>query len=312
MTNQKINPYITIIFSLFVFIFTNMSFAQTPVNSQESSTNEIEETKFIRIKKDNKNRPVSLQLANARYVPIDGIPNDLSVDLISAVHIADQSYYENLNTLFKKYDVVLFESVSKKIKDNTRLNKKYKSKKKSKRSLISKLQIAIGESLDLDFQMDIIDYSAKNFVHADLSPKEFFQSMEENGESFASWTVNAMLISYQQHMSNPGKSYSMNIDFMMAMMSENSEIGLKKFAANLLVDDENGLKMFEGNNGSTIITARNNRVLKVLREQIEKGHKKFAIFYGAGHMQEMEKTLMMEFKLKPDQVNWIDAWNLTK
>ena len=113
-------------------------------------------------------------------------------------------------------------------------------------------------------------------------------------------------------MTNPGKSYAMNIDLIMAMMSENPEIGLKKLVASLLVDDEDGLKMFEGNNGSTIITARNNRVLKVLREQIEKGHKKFAIFYGAAHMQDMEKTLMDEFKLKPDQVNWIDAWNLTK
>ena len=66
----------------------------------------------------------------------------------------------------------------------------------------------------------------------------------------------------------------------------------------------------EGDKGSTIVTARNLKALKVLRREIEKGNKTFAIFYGAAHMPEMEKVLMKEFKLKKSQVNWVDAWDL--
>ncbi|MBL4659123.1 MAG: hypothetical protein JKY19_02110, partial [Alcanivoracaceae bacterium] len=59
-------------------------------------------------------------------------------------------------------------------------------------------------------------------------------------------------------------------------------------------------------------STRNLKALKVLRREIEKGHKKFAIFYGAAHMPEMAEVMMKKFKLKPGQVKWVDAWDLSQ
>jgi hypothetical protein len=72
------------------------------------------------------------------------------------------------------------------------------------------------------------------------------------------------------------------------------------------------MKALEGENGSTLITERNLKALKVLRQQIEKGNKEFAIFYGAAHMPEMADVLMQEFKMKKESVRWLDAWDLKK
>lgn len=297
--------------SLFI---VNGNFANAHVTPIVNNTSEDKpRQKFIRIEKDD-NTPVAMQTAIVRYVPEDGIPNDLHVDLISAVHIGDQAYYEKLNILFKKYDVVLYESVSKKKPKNLKSNRNAARSISSKRnkSFISSIQTTMAESLGLSFQMHGIDYTASNFVHADLSPDEFFKSMEKNGESYASWTINSLLIGLQQYVTNPGKNAELNMGFLMAMISPNKDKDLKIFAANLLENEfaKDSLRAFEGKNGSTIITARNDRVLQVLREEIEKGNKSVAIFYGGGHYPEMEEVLINEFKLKPDQVTWIDAWDL--
>jgi hypothetical protein len=48
------------------------------------------------------------------------------------------------------------------------------------------LQQGLKNALELTFQLDEIDYQAGNFVHADMTPQEFEQSMAERGESLLS------------------------------------------------------------------------------------------------------------------------------
>jgi hypothetical protein len=263
---------------------------------------EKNKTEFLRIKKDEKDQPVSMQLANVTYIPENGIPNDLSVDLISAVHIADKSYYENLNKLFKTYDVVLYELVA---PEGTRVGDKAATEGKS---LLSALQSGMKNVLGLTFQLDEVDYSPKNFVHADISPDDFKKSMDDKGESFLSMFLNMWLVGLQQQATNPNAVN--NVDLLLALFSSNREHDLKIIAANQFIEMGPAMDVLEGENGSTIVTARNLKALKVLRQEIEKGHKKFAIFYGAAHMPEMEKVLMKEFKMKRDQIHWVDAWDL--
>ena len=37
---------------------------------------------------------------------------------------------------------------------------------------------------------------------------------------------------------------------------------------------------------------------------------KIAIFYGAGHMPDIEKRLIADFGMKHDGERWLEAWNL--
>ena len=48
---------------------------------------------------------------------------------------------------------------------------------------------------------------------------------------------------------------------------------------------------FGGEDGSAIITDRNKKALVVLKKEIADGKKKIGIFYGAGHLSDMDKRL---------------------
>jgi DNA-binding LacI/PurR family transcriptional regulator len=67
---------------------------------------------------------------------------------------------------------------------------------------------------------------------------------------------------------------------------------------------------FGGEEGSTLITDRNGAALEVLSEEIEKGHKRIAIFYGAAHMDDFDQRLKKDFDLEPGEVEWLEAWDL--
>ncbi len=270
--------------------------------SPTTTVSEKNKTEFLRIKKDANDVPIALQLANVRYVPKSGIPKGVQVDLISAVHIADQSYYKNLNEIFKNYDVVLYELVA---PEGTRVGDKAASEGKS---ILSMFQQGMKNVLGLTFQLDEVDYAAKNFVHADISPDEFVKSMEDNGESFFSMFLKMWIAGIKQQASNPNAVS--DADILVALFSGDREKNLKIIAAQQFSQMDGVMDAISGENGSTIVTTRNLKALKVLRREMERGKKTFAIFYGAAHMPEMEEVLMREFKLKKSQVNWLDAWDL--
>lgn len=288
--------------SILLVSFSCSTLAKDLTTSPTTTLSEKNKTEFLRIKSDENNTPVSLQLANARYVPISGIPNGMYVDLISAVHVADKSYYQTLNELFKTYDVVLYELVA---PEGTRVGDREASEGKGMLSLI---QQGMKNVLGLTFQLEEVDYSPKNFVHADISPEDFEKSMDERGESFFSMFMRMWLVGIQQQATNPNAVNDM--DLIMAMFSPNKERDLKVIAAKQFMNMDPLMNAIEGDKGSTLVTTRNLKALKVLRQEIEKGNKTFAIFYGAAHMPEMEEVMMKEFKLKPAGTNWIDAWDL--
>ena len=285
-----------------LFSFNTITAKESKTIPETVPVSEKKKAEFLRVTKDENNVPISLQLANARYVPISGIPKDMHVDLISAVHVADKSYYEALNELFKSYDVVLYELVA---PEGTKVGDKNAGEGKS---LLSAIQLGMKNALGLTFQLDEVDYSPENFVHADISPEDFKKSMDEKGESFFSMFLNMWLVGIQQQATNPNAVN--DVELIMAMFSDNRERDLKIIAAQQFMSMDPIMKAIEGEDGSTILAARNLKALKVLRQEIENGHKTFAIFYGAAHMPEMARVMMEEFKLKPDQVNWIDAWDL--
>ena len=67
-------------------------------------------TTFARVDTDEQNEPRALQLAIVSYSPTDD--SNFTVDLISAIHIGDSSYYAELNERFRDYDALLFELVA--------------------------------------------------------------------------------------------------------------------------------------------------------------------------------------------------------
>src|SRR6185295_4278089 len=88
----------------------------------------------------------------------------------------EKQYYDDLSRTFQKYDALLYEMV--KPKDAGAPAPGQRSE-----SMVSMFQRALKDVLELQFQLDAVDYRAKNFVHADLDAETFTKMQEERGES---------------------------------------------------------------------------------------------------------------------------------
>ena len=125
-----------------------------------------EASKFLRIVRDKNDEPQAMQTAICRFVPKGSQHQGLVVDLIGAVHVGDRTYYRKLNKRFRGYDAVLYELVA---PEGTRVPKGGGQPT----SAVSFLQAGMTQILELEFQLEGIDYSQPNLVHADISPDEF-------------------------------------------------------------------------------------------------------------------------------------------
>jgi hypothetical protein len=257
--------------------------------------------KFLRVVRDARGRPESLQTAIVRLAPKGAGPGAATVDLVAATHIADKGYYEQLNREFRRYDAVLYELVA---PQGTRIPK---GGRKTSDNPVSAVQKGMKNLLELEFQLDQIDYTAKNMVHADMSPQQFAQSMRDRGESV--WDIVGRMFVYAMAKQNSGDDAS-GAELLFALFDKNRALALKRVMAEQFEDMEGVLIVLEGPNGSTLVAQRNKTALEVLRKQMDSGKRKIAIFYGAAHMHDFQKRLAADFGLHPVQVRWLSAWNM--
>jgi hypothetical protein len=100
------------------------------------------------------------------------------------------------------------------------------------------------------------------------------------------------------------------MDLMAAMFSKDRPRMLKIAMAKQFEGMETLMVGLSGPDGSTLITERNNRALDVLEDQLGDGVDRLAIFYGAGHLAEMQDQMAERFEMKPVSVDWLEAWDL--
>ena len=274
--------------------------------------------------------PQSLDTSIIRFVPTDEklAKAGVTVDLIGAIHIGDQAYFQQLDKSFKQYDALLYEMVAE--KDETggapqrwedrdqpgtgtaqAPRKTAVSEEKSFEAgmtVIGGMQLGAKDMLGLAFQLDGINYNATNMVHADMSPEEFAQKMKDRGESFFTMFMQLFMQGLAQQRANKQGGAS-DVALLFAFFSSDRELALKRVLAKQFAEVDI-LDMLGGEKGSTIITERNLIALDVLSEQLAKGKKRIGIFYGAGHLGDMSRRLVSDFGMKFTGEKWVEAWNL--
>jgi hypothetical protein len=261
---------------------------------------------FVRLARDAKKQPVALETAVVRYVPANG-EGELVVDLVGVVHVGDRAYYEQLNKLLDKYDVVLYELVA---PQGTRVPK---GGKRDSNNPLAMLQGLLKNVLRLESQTEQIDYTRKHFVHADLSPEEMVKAMKERGENGVTLALSiAADLLRQQNLQGmrKGAEPGENLDPLSLLLDPQAGIKLKRMMAHQLAAMDAG----DGGLGQTLnnilIVDRNKAALRVFQKELAKGRKKIAIFYGAGHMPDFERRLLADFGLRRHSVQWLRAWDL--
>jgi hypothetical protein len=285
----------------------------TPPATKSGSSKSAEKAKaaekltFMRIKRGAHDRPLALETATGHYVSTQGKP--VTVDLIGAIHIGDADYYRRLNQRFRTYDKVLFELVMPEGQSLKGLGDHRSNHP------IGMLQQSLPSVLDLDYQLKAIDYTAKNFEHADLSPDEMAAAIRKRGDNGASIGIKVFFDLLNQAnrtseaMAKKGGDFS-ELQLLSAMFDPNRPLALKKMFAEQM-DLIGGLGTGLGATLDTILVQdRNTAAMKVLKKEIDKGTRRIAIFYGAAHMPDFDRRLTDELKLKRESMSWDSAWDL--
>jgi hypothetical protein len=273
------------------------------------------EQDFLRFEDDHKGGG-TLQTAIATYRNADGV----EVHLVAAVHVGEPAYFRDLAKTFDGYDAVLYELV--KPKDATLPGAKPAAAAaegaEERKSLpkirggaaVGGLQSFMKNALKLDFQLDAIDYTKPNFVHADLDVETFNKLQAERGESI----FGLMLRSIVREMTREhaeGESDGPSIfEILAAMKSPDSARQYKLLLARQFGEMERQIEGMDGESGSVLIAERNKVALKVLRQTIAQGKRAIGVFYGAGHMRGIEKELVETLGFKRTGVEWRVAWDM--
>ncbi|MEA2736676.1 MAG: hypothetical protein QOE14_3127 [Humisphaera sp.] len=262
----------------------------------QPATTQANETHFLRFVGDG-TKGGALETSDVTFTNADG----KKVRLIAAVHIAEAAYFRDIQSSVERTDAVLYEMV----KPN---GSGPPQKGVQSDHAIAQLQRFLKDRLDLSFQLDEVDYTPKNFVHADLDAETFQQMQSQRGESFASM----MLASLLKTLSDPAAIRQFEdepIDVVDLMTRPDGERQIKLLLARHLGDFEKeamGMNMLDG---TVILTERNKAVMRALDESLATGNKEIAIFYGAAHMPDLAKQLEQR-GFKPTETKWRAAWDV--
>ena len=231
------------------------------------------ESIFLRIERDESREPVALQTVIAKYVPASGAKG-VEIDLVAVVHLGEKAYYERLNKEFEKYDAVLYELVA------PEGIKPPKNREQKGDNPLAMLQQGMKFFLQLEHQLEVVDYGKANFIHADLSPEGMRRAMKERGDDemtvflgvVADFLRNKNLGADKPAPQTPDISLNdllnpTKFKRMMAQQFEDAggDVVLGKTVNQLLVED------------------RNKACLKVLQQQLAAGKKKIALLRCGPH-----------------------------
>ena len=244
-----------------------------------------------------------LDTADVAYTNGKGV----TVHLVAAVHIGERGYYDELANGFADYDIVLYEL----IKSKNAAPPAGDGAGERSQALISRFQIFLKEALNLDFQLDDIDYTKPNFVNADLD-KDTFEKMEaDRGESMMTLMLQQMMNAWQ----NPPAAAQADMadqlhELVRLFCSPDGQRQFKLVIAQQMDTLEDAASGLGGPDGTVIVSERNKAALAQLDKSMADGKKKIAIFYGAAHMRDMSKRLG-EMGFTPVDTQWHRAWDLT-
>lgn len=264
---------------------------------------------------ESSNGVVALQVAVRDLLPRRR--SDPVVRLVGVTHLGSAEYYQRLQSLLDREPLVLFECVGAR-------DKKFMSTRDQGYSL----QPALAKALGLRFQLAAIDYSHDRFVNSDLSVDQLAAIARRDRPA--------------QGKEDPGGGDDMGVGDLMAVMDGSSWAGLivrfgvafietspKLRATVRLVlietlgavesdpSQAKGLPPEMRRLMDVLIRERNAAVVADLRRVIDRGRKSararvpsVAIFYGAGHLPDLERRLHEELGYRAGREEWLTAFDV--
>ena len=260
-----------------------------------------EEPEYVRFLQGSAQWEGELQTAIVSFENEAGV----QVNLVAAVHLGEEEYYAALNDYFSTQDLVLYELVAEPDQVPVRGGSEPNS------SLIGFIQQAMAGFLNVGFQLDEIDYTQPNFLHADLTPSQLDKLMASKNENFFTMFLNLAMAQIAEQNASPDEplsSFTM-MSLISAMNSENQNAAVKFLFAQEL-GRSGGVIVGEAlEQQLTILGDRNKAALRVLGEALQNpDFRQISIFYGAAHMPGIEREISATMGFIRTGLSWQSAW----
>ena len=120
---------------------------------------------------------------------------------------------------------------------------------------LNPLYKVMKDTLKLESQLEVIDYSKRNFVHADMTARAFAAKQEEKGEGFLQLWVRMMKV--QATSPDLGKHDPGLLKLLEILRSPDSATELKRLMGRMFDSVDKVMAGLEGPDGSVILTERN-------------------------------------------------------
>ena len=277
---------------------------------------------------------IELQIAVRKFVSTRG--KGPAIWLAATSHLGETNYYAALQKHLDAQSLVLFEGVRERHgpkekqngvpKKNSAPAKKTSGRNdpmfdKKTAAELSPLQSNMAKSLGLVFQLEAIDYDRQHFRNSDLSISQLMKLMDGTP------------VKPGEKTSEAGKDFenlveAMNGDSILATVMNfvfkiiGSDPKFQAMAKLMLIETfdqiKGDLSQLQGLPGGMqellriIIQERNKQVMLDLKKAVKEvsPSESISIFYGSGHMDDLEKRIKLELGYRPDKQIWLSAFSI--
>ncbi|HEX6813132.1 MAG TPA: type II secretion system protein GspG [Planctomycetota bacterium] len=219
---------------------------------------------------------------------------DAMVTLHGALHIADAEHYAAMQQRFEAFDALLYELIG-----DTDL-RPHPGLELRDDDFLSMMMSGMGKGFQLVQQFDHLDYRRDHFVHADMTAEEFDEALERAGKSL----FGDLVTRASGEPDREAETKQRRLDLVAAFRSGRGAHEMRVLGARMMAAPEG-----QGNEPTVLIEGRNERCLAVLERQLAAGKKKIGIYYGAAHMEHMERRLVRDLGWERVGEEWVMAWD---
>ena len=232
------------------------------------------------------------------------------VSLVAAVHIGEAGYYQQIQEQLDRHDLVLYEMVGGPAPGSPEAPGERQQQdgddEGNRLQFISTLQKGMQELLQLEHQMEQIDYTRGNLRHADLTSPAFRLALEVHGlfdidpNALMKGFAPAMLDGFglQAALSTQDDHTVNRVRWVMAQMLSKSVHQMAMLGVGDIEKPED-----------LILGIRNDQLWKVLQRSVPERWRRIAIFYGAAHLPDIRRRLLEQGWVQVEAL-WIPAWKI--
>lgn len=252
----------------------------------------------MRLQKPTETREI-LQTKARKYTPKSG--SGPTIWLVGVAHVGRADYYQSLQKLLDAQTLVLYEGVSRKGVDPAAAQKLTKADPK----LSSTYQI-LSDSLGLQFQLNAINYDHSSFRNSDLTWEEL-SAIEASHPGPKGAAGLSAIGSTLDANSTQGKAIA---NMMGAMKDDPSSLEAFRIMMVEMLSMPNATDLaLSPALGDLLIKTRNAKVLGDIKTELAKksASESIAVFFGAGHMLDMEQHLVTNYGYAPHEEQWFNA-----